>query len=254
MIEKMTNQQKKQDFYSKLESSDFLLSKVPKEQWANLSYIDKIISRNEIKLEDFDEEKNATPFFLDFGDSLLQQMKDELEGKFVQDQNKSSKIIKKRADNEFLDESVDQMGKLLSQISTNGLEEIGTKETTSKIYKDLFELLKGQSSFEIDHFIKRETMMNPENAIRLLRMFAYLFENNRKDFDFKCVLLKSFLESSADPLLQIIKESPLEKMQLQKLFEKIKVTIKTCSSQNESSFTQVVVVLERIINASPLPQ
>lgn len=237
------------------ESGNFLLSKVPKQQWINLTYMDQIIARNQIKLKDYDEEANALPFFMNFGDSLLEQMKDELEGNFIQKNNKESKIIKKRDDNEFLDESVDDLEKLLNLIPKS-LMQLPNSENSNlhKTFDSLFEILKSLSSFEIDHFIKKQTMFESENCIRFLKFFSYLFKNKKNDFDFKSILLKTFLESGADQLIQLRKNSPITKDRVLALLKEIHMVLIECHSENEDSFMEVMVVLERLANqTSDLP-
>lgn len=217
--------------------------------------MDKIISRNQIKLQDFDEDANALPFFMNFGDSLLDQMKDEIEGKFIQKKNKESKIIKKRDDNEFLDESVDQLERLLHLIPESLMQlPLEQKTQLNETFSDLFEILKTISSFEIDHFIKKQTMFEPENCIRFLKFFSYLFTNNSDDFDFKSVLLITFLESAADQLIQLRKNSPMAKDRILALLGEIQTVLVECNNQNEDSFMEVMVVLERLANqTSDLP-
>lgn len=222
----------------------FLLSDVPKQKWENLAYFDKVLSRNQIALKDFDEEVDATPFFLDFGHSLLQQMKDELEGKFVQSKNKESKILKKREDNEFLDEAVDRLEQILQNIPSF-LPEKGVPDAqTENLFHELFELLKSLSSFELDHFIKRQTAFDSDNCVRLLRVFHFCFSHSPADFDFKCALLKAFLEAAADQLLQLKGKSPLTVS----LLSSISKVLTNCLDHNEEVFLEVKVVLESISN------
>jgi hypothetical protein len=236
-------------FGEKTNKEQFLLSNVNKEQWINLTFMDKIISRNEIKLQDFDEEANAIPFFMDFGDSLLKQIKDELDGKFIQSKNKESKIIKKRDENEFLDESVNDLEKLLHQIPSHFLKLDETKQTQmERTCLSLFESLKTVSSFEIDHFFKKETMFDAENCIRFLKMFNTLFSTHSKDFDFKCVLLKTFLEGAADQLISQTKENPLSKRHLTPLLKNIEKVLLQCQQDNEQSFRESLVILQELVN------
>jgi hypothetical protein len=213
--------------------------------------MDKIISRNEIKLTDFDEEANAVPFFMDFGDSLLQQMKDELEGKFIQSKNKESKILKKRNENEFLDESVNDLERLLSQIPTDlQLMKQGSSKQVQEICFSLFNSFKSISSFEIDHFIKKETMFDETNCLRFLKMFSVLFSHSSNDFDFKCVLLKTFLESAAEKLISLRKEKSIFKNVLISLLKNIESVLNTCQEDNEQTFRESIVILQDIVNKS----
>lgn len=249
MLRELQSTLNQKGFFTNSQNKHFQLSKVPKQKWINLTYMDRILARNQIKTEDFDEEANAIPFFMDFGDSMLQKMKEQVEGKFLEEDNKGSKIIKKRSDNEFLDESLNDLERLLTEISPElvPLEPEQAKRSRSAC-DSLFALLKRGSSFEIDHFFKQQSMFEPENCLRFVKLFSTILDSPSDDFDFKCVLLKTFLESAADQLMKIREQSPIAKTRTTKSLSKIKSVLDSCQAQNEQSFAEVASVLERIVN------
>lgn len=249
MIRELKSTLSQKGFFANSENKHFTLSKVPKQQWVNLTFMDRVLSRNQIKTEHFDEEADAIPFFMDFGDSMLQQMKDQVDGKFLQDRNKDSKIIKKRDDNEFLDESLGSLEKLLGQLpATLAALDSDHERRARSTSESLLALLKQSSSFEIDHFFKQHTMFDSDNCVRLVKLFSLILETPSDDFDLKCVLLKTFLEAAADQLIRLRTGSPVVTARVRAALARIKSVLDACQSQNEESFAEVASVLERIVN------
>ena len=208
--------------------------------------MDRLIVRNQIKEENFDEEAEDLPFFLDFGDSTLNKMKEQQEGKFASDKNIKSKIIKKRDANEFLDEEVDTLQSLLAQIP---IKRTITPEV-SQIYQNIFDILKNKNSFEIDHFIKRETMFDAENCLRLLNFFHFILTSDQTHFDLKNLLFKIFIESSCEKFLNIKSNGEYEIKEIRKSLNEIRTVFKGCQDQYEDDFLELTTILEIVSNHS----
>ena len=208
-------------------------------QWGNLNYMDKVITRNEIKLEKYNEEESDLPFFLDFGDSLLEQIKKDSENIFSE--NKESKILKKFDENKFLEENTEDVSKIFCKIS------LDIKKINKELYSKLFDSFKKMNSFEIDHFIKKETMFEYTNSLKLINFFSFIFKENNEDFDFKLLIFKVFLQSAAEQLVLNLQDNVGKKIYTTKL-EEIKEYIEEEYERSFNEFIEVTTVLELLTN------
>ena len=187
---------------------------------------------------------------MDFGDSMLQKMKDERDGKFLSDKQPESKILKKHDENKFLDESVDPLQSLLLKIPLHVSSKHKLNSKSDAAFKEMFEILKSMNSFEIDHFIKRETMFDVENCHRLLVFFSRIMKSGSTDFDFKAILLKVYLEAAAEKLINSSNDSQLGSEGTKRLLTGVKDLLGTCQRKYNSQFLEVTTILERLSNSS----
>lgn len=179
---------------------DLKLTDLPQEKWSNLRYLQKVITRNQIKEANIQKENlEDLPFFLDAEDSTFGMNHDEARGKFF-GQIKKTQIIRKRDENEFLDQENESLESLLARIPTQP-EAVTPQNKLLPICEKLLESLKEKNSFAIDHFLRKEAMMSPENCMKLLTFFSLIFEHHQADFDFKVTLAQVFLESGVHHLI-----------------------------------------------------
>ena len=178
------------------------MTSLPQEKWSNLRFLQKVISRNKIKEQNIaSEELDDLPFFLDIADPTFKMDNDKANGGFF-GQDSKNQIIRKRDDNKFLDQDNETLESLLSKIPMAD-SKLDASKTAGLIQtsKSLLEALKAQNSFAIDHFLRKEAMLNSENCSRLLVFFSVIFKQHLDDFDFKVTLAHIFLESGAHHLI-----------------------------------------------------
>lgn len=100
-----------------------------------------------------------------------------------------SKLIKNTKKNKNLEEVNEDASEMLKNIS---IDDLFSKEN-KKAFKQIFSSIKDMPASQINYFIKSSIFEDPQNTTRLLGMFLVLFKTP-VDFDFKTVVLKTFLE------------------------------------------------------------
>ena len=149
------------------------------------------MARNELDKKQFDTTaEEELPFFLNFGESYLDQIKQETVDTLEPQLGKRVKRQTKELDsNELIDRLGDPAERVLQKIC---IDESKKQQNHKKVYSDLFNILKDLSAPEIDYFIKKNLFSDEKTALRFAKFFAFCFKE-KTEFDFKQALLKHFL-------------------------------------------------------------
>ena len=145
------------------------------------------MARNELDKKQFDTTaEEELPFFLNFGESYLDQIKQETVDTLEPQLGKRVKRQTKELDsNELIDRLGDPVERALQKIC---IDESKKQQNHKKVYSDLFNILKDLSAPEIDYFIKKNLFSDEKTALRFAKFFK-----EKTEFDCKQALLKHFL-------------------------------------------------------------
>lgn len=173
-------------------------SDVPLTKWKPLLHYDSIARRNELDVSKF-EETEEVPFFLKFGESLLDTIDQKTKGTLEEAPKPvATKQMPKLEENELIERSGDQVTRILSNVDTKAKP---AAKANSAAFSELLELFKGYSAGEVDYFVKKAALFDSQQALKLLAFFEWGFTRN-EDFDFKTALFRYFLTVGSLELLR----------------------------------------------------
>ena len=174
----------------KLAPARVSFSEVPMSKWRGLLDIELLMAHNELGEKNFEAVEEETPFFLNFGESYLdkinQEVLDTLEPKAEKRIKRQTKDLDK---NEMIDMLGDPIDKAASKID---LSAPLNSPSNKAAFDQLFTTLKELSAAEIDYMLKKTSFSDLAIVHKLLAFFCHLFQSKR-EFDFKQALLKHFL-------------------------------------------------------------
>ena len=169
-------------------STNLTFSDVPISKWKTLLYFDQISHRNELEASKF-EQTEELPFFLKFGDSLLDSIEQQTKGTLEETPKpNASKQTRHLEENQLIEDLGDEVVKQLNRIRVGPEQDSGNRI----VCVDLLKQLKSYSPAETDYFIKRATVFNSEQTFKLLVFFEFCLAIPT-DYDFKNALFKYFL-------------------------------------------------------------
>lgn len=173
-------------------NSGIEFSRVPITQWKPLVNYQLMEKRTELDPSKF-EEQEELPFFLKFGESILDKIGQQTNGSLEEAPKPvASKQLKKLEENELMESAGDPLSKLLSRVD---LKEKAGKRHSEKLFGEVLDQLRGYSAGEIDYFLKKATMFDAENAVKFLAFSEWAFQRPT-DYDFLIVVFRYFVSVS----------------------------------------------------------
>ena len=205
------------------------------EKWNGLLHIETMHDRNKIADKDIEEQKDDDlPFFLNFGDNYLDTINKETLGTLAPKDNKSKRLKPDEERNDLMESSEDNLERLLSRVSLES-------KNNTKVFDELFKVLKEKTSYEIDYFVKRLSLLD-QNAFKLLLFLDHILSQN-SDFDLKLLLSKLFFNTFYDKIL----ESEEKYEEFVSKIKSIRKAIGSKCSNVEKSYYELSGVIENLL-------
>lgn len=192
-------------------------------KWKQLNLIDNHELHNKLQEINFEEESNDLPFFLDFGDNILEQIKRETEGT-LEEKKGTRRVIRKYNREEITKQRGNELDLYIQKAASVNYQMImkggDKKDIEIEEFESIYKFLVDSSAKEIDLYFK--TTHLSEEVVRTLLAFCDYVSNKRERYAFNVSLIRNLMNVLYD---KDFKEKKKLKLYLTRLHEKIQKNV-----------------------------